>query len=925
MKNWFLLLILLFFFSTAQSQNAKTILEELHSGKMLKLDWVHQQYSSERKSIPTDHPLFPSQFNDGEGESIIGLKLKMDNCDEPPCQVKVWVEYLSAVRFSDRQPYTAGQGFFQSSTPPDAALFPKMVDTRYSDTGGNEPSSLVTLDSLPLMADVDKGLLQSDWAKDLNLLNNMPAAFTYEYFQDFLKSLWQQKWVEKEHFQLVKKKQVGEKTSVHYFRPVHPAKPTIVTGVVNGPVSNEIDIGGLREGSWVKTWGEQTISLDENNQFHISVLLDHPRKFRLSHGFNTLVLYVEPGDSLHLNIDANAFYRNTTFSGDGILANQFLLDYYHQERGDVIFQDFNHDLFNQGQSAYLANMQERENKELAFLKRHEENLAPSFVNQFAQSIRLENVNMMWYYIPWFYKTRDAKIEPSVLEVAQEARKYFFRLPEDREYDFLLDSYLEFQQEVLKGKYIYQHFPSRTYDNYGFAKMLYSPKNTYRFGRLLLFLKKDDFSSTSYEKLYENVRSLCHDEKELKILEDYRNPNLNQGEPKGRRAFASGSPAPNWDFVNESKDSIQLSNYLGDYLLLHIGLAKNLNQALEDIAILQKENTQKIKTLSIVSSTDPILEKIKQESVVYIPYAEMKDLRDNYAIENNANQFLIIDPEGRVVSNQMVTSSFNKLKSEIKKIPTESKSPLWKPSEKFWRNTGIFSLFLLLLSGIYVQRKRVLAKREEQRRQLLEFELKGIRSQMNPHFLFNALGSIQNLIRKKDNFGADRYLTLFAGLVRKILQNSEQEFITLAEEINAIEQYCSLESLRTPFEYNITITEDIDPHNTYIPGMLLQPLIENAILHGLSPLSSDRNLWIAIKKQKGELFCEIKDNGIGLKKAALRNKQEQFKRKSYGLTLVKQRLQLLLNKPEKEFIKIIDRLSFENKNGTIVQLTIPTEK
>ena len=143
---------------------------------------------------------------------------------------------------------------------------------------------------------------------------------------------------------------------------------------------------------------------------------------------------------------------------------------------------------------------------------------------------------------------------------------------------------------------------------------------------------------------------------------------------------------------------------------------------------------------------------------------------------------------------------------------------------------------------------------------------------------------------------------------------------------AIQQYCSLEALRTPFEYDITIGDEVDAYNAYIPGMLLQPLVENAILHGLMPQRGERNLWIKIQPHPDGLACEIIDNGIGINKAKTQKQTHKAHQKSFGLALIKQRIQLLLNQPNKEFVTITDRSDLDaNATGTLVKLIIPIEK
>lgn len=927
MKNWYCLFLFLCLTSALQSQNAQTVLEALKSKKILELEWVHQRYSSERTSFSDDYPMFPDKLKEGEGESFVGLKFEMVDCDNPPCQVKVWVQYVSSVTFPDRQSFDPNINIYQPTTPPNASLLPKIMDTRYLSYDNTNPSfSLGSLKTTPLLLDIENGLIDASWVGYNVVSESFPPSFSFYYLETFLNNLWGQKWLEKEHYQVAKKEQQFGKQSYHFFRPKLPPKTTIITGKILSPVTNEVDINGLKEGSWLESWDREILKLDSTDQFRIEVKLDEPSQFVLSHGFNALVLYVEPGDSLHIEVDANAFYRKTTFSGDATLTNQFLLDFFHQVRKDEIFHGLEQNLLEQSQLAYFESALIKLEKELAFIESYQEELAPTFIKNFTQSILLENLDQLCYNILFFYKNKDAKIEHEVVEWILQSRKYFFRLPEDKMHDFKLESYLEFHQTLLKGSFTSQKFPLRAFRNYDFAKLIFSTQNVHRLGRLYLFLNRGTSESGAYDKLYSEVRDLCKDEEELKELEDYKKPiSRSNQRPEFHRFLPVDKLAPKWSFANENNDTIHSVDYRDQYLLLHFGLAENLSQALSDIIALKKESPQNIKAISIVTEPENDGKKLKQKDIIYLSFQEMKTMRDSYFIDNNANHYFIIGPEGKIRSNSYFTSSFSKLKSEIKKLPSEKQEPFFKPTEFFWRNLGIGSLLLLLISGVYIQRKRMLAKREQQRRQLLELELKGIRSQMNPHFLFNALSSIQNLIRKKDEAGADRYLTQFAGLVRKILHNSEQEFITLEEEMKAIEQYCSLEALRTPFNYEINVADDIDVYNTYIPGMLLQPLIENSILHGLTPKENNRKLSISIKKQGEDLSCEIIDNGIGFNKANLNTQKANFKRKSFGLFLVKQRLQLLLNQPEKEFLKISDRSDSSNETGTIVKLIVPTEK
>jgi sensor histidine kinase YesM len=135
--------------------------------------------------------------------------------------------------------------------------------------------------------------------------------------------------------------------------------------------------------------------------------------------------------------------------------------------------------------------------------------------------------------------------------------------------------------------------------------------------------------------------------------------------------------------------------------------------------------------------------------------------------------------------------------------------------------------------------------------------------MNPHFLFNSLNSVQNLVQQNKGREAHLYLSDFAGLIRKVLQNSEKEEVSLAEELEMTEQYLNLEKLRFDFDFSISVEQGIDINNTMVPSMLLQPFAENAVIHGLQNKPENRKLRIEVlKKGGGEGRGRGKEQGQG---------------------------------------------------------------
>ncbi|MFD2588486.1 histidine kinase [Croceitalea marina] len=202
-------------------------------------------------------------------------------------------------------------------------------------------------------------------------------------------------------------------------------------------------------------------------------------------------------------------------------------------------------------------------------------------------------------------------------------------------------------------------------------------------------------------------------------------------------------------------------------------------------------------------------------------------------------------------------------------------------------------------------------------------LKSLRSQMNPHFIFNALNSVNNYIAKSDERNANRFLSDFSVLMRTVLENSEEDFIPLAKELELLELYVKLEHSRFPdkFDYEVNIEKDIDINSFDIPPMLLQPYIENAIWHGLRYKEEKGFLKINVAQLTNELLqIEILDNGIGRKKSAALKTENQKKQKSKGMGNIRKRIAILNDMYKNKVAVSISDLQ-EDKTGTKVILKL----
>ncbi len=254
-------------------------------------------------------------------------------------------------------------------------------------------------------------------------------------------------------------------------------------------------------------------------------------------------------------------------------------------------------------------------------------------------------------------------------------------------------------------------------------------------------------------------------------------------------------------------------------------------------------------------------------------------------------------------------------------------PWWKNPWVIFAEVLLVTVLLVLAFYTYWKRQK---KRSETEHKINQLKLQALQAQMNPHFIFNVLGAIQSFIISKDSITAQEYLASFASLVRTNLDHSVRAWVSLEEEISLLKTYLKLEKMRfeKPFSYSFEIDEQIEINKTYVPTMLLQPFVENSIIHGISPAQWPGTIHITIKKKDNYLECIIIDNGIGRKNAAVRHQNGKKLHRSYGIDITKERIELFKSKKhtKKALIKFIDLKDKNGEaNGTKVIVMIPYQK
>jgi len=258
-------------------------------------------------------------------------------------------------------------------------------------------------------------------------------------------------------------------------------------------------------------------------------------------------------------------------------------------------------------------------------------------------------------------------------------------------------------------------------------------------------------------------------------------------------------------------------------------------------------------------------------------------------------------------------------------------PFW---QRWWFVVAVVLVVVGTISMIFYTRlqrfktkNKIIQERLEMEKSILQLEQEAARLQMNPHFIFNCLNSIQGFIAANDPFQAKKYLAKFAKLMRLILENAREEFIPLENEITILESYLELEklSIQPAFEFSITLDSSIDYSRIQIPPMMIQPFVENAIVHGLRKKETSGMIAIHFTIQGALLTCTITDNGIGRERAAELNRRSIGQHTSSAIPITEKRLeQYGAYLKVKAGVSIIDLKEDGVATGTQVVMSTPFE-
>lgn len=483
-----------------------------------------------------------------------------------------------------------------------------------------------------------------------------------------------------------------------------------------------------------------------------------------------------------------------------------------------------------------------------------------------------------------------------------------------------DAYKEFISDLVTAygtSKILKIFGYTDRRNFDLSASILNGWDLYWYSADLAEYRLEQFPDTDYDGLYLRFSEIYPGtEFQNQLYQKYQStekcrigttiPTIKFEDFSGRKHSTKEFAGQNWIIVNRP---VEIKNYKGiSNLFKHVSTS----------------NFQKV-TIVICS---PVIDSADQKRIIeefrdkpFILVRNSKKGRQFQDYLKNLPEMLI-----GVDGNNRIAAYGSEIWQEIETLNTWPRLPKTINLKVSWYSLGgafILSLCLVLAIRIRSSRKE---KQLILKRKMAQLEVDAVRSRMNPHFLFNALSSIQNLINKKQIEEANLYLARFGDLVRTILTQSSKPAIGLNEEIDMIRNYLQLEQLRFPFEFDIQIDPSLDIFAIEVPPLLIQPHVENAVMHGISALGKDGRINITFRNENDHLICEVRDNGPGYHPGAKTGNGGL----GQGWKLTRQRIQLMKEQYGEDVSVEVQSPDKENgdsdgSSGTTVIFRLPMQK
>jgi len=644
------------------------------------------------------------------------------------------------------------------------------------------------------------------------------------------------------------------------------------------------------------------IVLDQAGLFYLKI---HSMGEKCNDEFSSkddILFYAQPGDSLDIRIEME-HPDSILFSGEHAKENQFLQQFFHYDVQGQILRLF------RGES-FIA---EGVKKDRKLLEKNREGLDPEFVKRLEFELDYTEREAELNFL--FVQRIDHNID-NLQSVIRKYRQYLGQLKyhESVAYQKFLAAFVRTSQwsaGILNGL--------NTRSNYQSAGIFLQGWDRYW---MLAKLAHDGLKSRldlDYEWFY---FSFMHEYGETPFGGEL------QSLYKSTRITDDPTLPARLDITRFSGHPVIVSfDYESTKSFYSIFFKQIKNIGKSDFRIVQyvpKEDFQQVLS-ELVVYADKSWENIYKVSSEIHP----RDITDSIAMlkENFNSRLLLFDRDGKFVC-YLKGDQISEIQLKNILFWPSLERPVVKKIDLtvFWYSlSGAFVLAIVIILVI-----RIRSKRREARinlmRKIAQLEVDAVRSRMNPHFLFNALGSIQNLVNRGKNQEASQYLARFGDLVRTILTQSSKPVIGLNEEIDMIRNYLLLEQLGSPFVFDIQVDPAIDPATIEIPPLLIQPHVENAVIHGISSLGDAGKISINFRLEDESLICEVIDNGPGYHPGSNPEKEGL----GQGWKLTRQRIQLMKEQyGEDVSAEVTDGVSRNNEFvgniGTKVTFRLPLQK
>jgi hypothetical protein len=423
-----------------------------------------------------------------------------------------------------------------------------------------------------------------------------------------------------------------------------------------------------------------------------------------------------------------------------------------------------------------------------------------------------------------------------------------------------DAYKEFIDNLV---HVYRR--AKIFDDFGdapgradfnFAPVILNDWDLYWYQAMLADADLDKFPEPDYEQRYLRFSDLYPGtvyQNELlqkfistengrigSVVPDFKFEDIN-----GRKYSTRDFIDQKWILLNKPLQVISYKVLLRNYHPMHYDVLKDAK-----VIICQMTDNP--------SEIDKLALDFKDKPIIILGGSKTNDAFRAY-LKTLPQGDIIIDRDSRIGDYSADLGSLDIYASWPRITPL---SPKTISLTVFWYSlSGAFILALAIVVTIRIRSKRK-EKRLTLKRKMAQLEVDAVRSRMNPHFLFNALSSIQNLINKKQIEEANLFLARFGELVRTILNQSSKPAIGLNEEIDMIRNYLQLEQLRFPFTFDIQIDPAIDTFAIEVPPLLIQPHVENAVMHGISSMGANGKIVVSFAVDGNHLICKVTDNGPG---------------------------------------------------------------